>query len=132
LALASTASANGRNIVVSGDSGGSVLDYAIQAARYEQAGVRVNVAGRCDSACTLYLALPKTNICVGEGAYFRFHSPSADSGQVAAQRFMMRQYPRWVRHWIAANGGLSRHLMTMNSAYARQFLPGCQNSVALR
>jgi hypothetical protein len=129
---ADAALAGSRTILVSGDSGGSVVDYAMRAASYQAGGGRMQFSGRCDSACTLYLSLPAKSVCVGSGAYFRFHLPQSAAGAGQATRFMMRQYPGWVRHWIATNGGLSSRLITMKASYARHFLPTCPETLALR
>jgi hypothetical protein len=67
---------------------------------------------------------------VGQGALFRFHSPSGSADLGNAREFMMRKYPAWVRHWIAARGGLSSKLITMDFAYARKFLPNCDQLAA--
>jgi hypothetical protein len=128
-------SESGENSVdISADSGGYVIDYAIKMFKLKEIGTRVRFTGRCDSACTLYLALPTKQTCVGEGAYFRFHSPQASTskGIQSAQVFLQSKYPAWVRDWIDNQGGLSTQLLTMNYDYARQFMPRCSSLVAHR
>ena len=125
--------ANSRSITIAADSGGFVIDYAIKMFQMREAGTKVRFAGRCDSACTLYLALPAKQTCVDEGAYFRFHSPQAATARdiQSAQAFLMGKYPGWVRQWIKSQGGLSDQLKTMDYTYVRQFMPTC-SSITLK
>ena len=112
---------------IGNDSGGYILDYALREDELEQSGRNVAFSGRCDSACTLFLALPESQTCVSPGAYFRFHSPSAKSAIVeqASQSYLIRKYPRWVRHWILEQGGLTVRIITMDFAYASRFMRAC-------
>lgn len=114
--------------VVRNNSGGYVAKFAIGMAKMKKQGTKVRFAGRCDSACTMYLGLPGKQTCISKGAYFRFHSPSARSSRTvaAAQRLMMARYPGWVRSWIASKGGLSRSLVTMDYGYASKFIGKCE------
>jgi hypothetical protein len=117
-------------VEIGDDSGGLVADYALKLYEMKEVGRKVRFVGSCDSACTLFLALPADQTCVAEGAYFRFHAPTAPSASAAAavRAYMMRKYPRWVRAWIAAQGGLSDRLATMGYAYARNFMPTCKSA----
>ena len=117
-------------VEIVGDSGGFVADYALRLYEMKEAGRKVRFAGGCDSACTLFLALPADQTCLAEGAYFRFHAPAAPSASAAAavRAYMMRKYPRWVRSWIAAQGGLSDRLATMSYAYAQNFMRTCKSA----
>ncbi|MGX5849987.1 hypothetical protein ACWGTO_23195 [Mesorhizobium sp. PL10] len=112
---------------ISGDRGGYVIDYAIRALKMRRSGTFVRFSGSCDSACTLYLSMPKSKVCVTRNASFGFHLPygvSARGNQVAAN-FMMKNYPGWVRGWIAKRGGLKSSIATMTYADASRFLPTC-------
>ncbi|MGB3897093.1 MAG: hypothetical protein WA973_00895 [Mesorhizobium sp.] len=117
----------GAEVVIRDDSGGYVAGYAMRAAQLKRSETHVRFAGRCDSACTLYLGLPKSSLCVERGAYFRFHRPSANSAATVSEatRFMMQNYPSWVRQWIADSGGLTTSLKTMDFSYASRYLPLC-------
>ena len=114
-------------VSISNNSGGSIIQYALRAAKLRNSHGLVKFTGRCDSACTLFLGLPAKQICVSPGSYFRFHAPVAASSQSArfAQNYMMRKYPGWVRGWINRNHGLSRNLITMEYKYASRFIPTC-------
>ncbi len=116
-----------KHITIRNSSGGNVAKFAIRAAKFERDGVTVRFAGRCDSACTLYLSLPRRQTCIAQGASFRFHAPIAKSHRSAkaAQNFMYASYPGWVRNWIAKHGGMTRRLITMEYAYAKNFMQGC-------
>jgi hypothetical protein len=117
-------------VEIGNDTGGYVAEYALRLYEMKEARQRVKFVGVCDSACTLFLALPAQQTCITEGAYFRFHAPSAPSASAAAAvaTYMMRKYPQWVRTWIAAQGGLSDRLATMTYAYAQNFIRTCNSA----
>lgn len=119
---------------VRNDAGGYVVDYALKMRKMERSGQAIRFSGRCDSACTLFLALPKTQACVSRGAAFGFHLPSGTSarGNRVAANFMLNTYPAWVRNWLAANGGLTTRLKVMRFDYASQHLPECNLDRAVR
>jgi len=112
---------------VNNDRGGYVIKYALRMMKMKQSGTNLKFNGRCDSACTLYLALPNRQICATTNASFRFHLPHGTSprGIKMASDYMMKSYPGWVRSWINQNGGLSNRLMTMNASYAQKFIGSC-------
>ena len=118
---------NSATKTIMADQGGDIVQYALRAKRLERQGRTVRFAGRCDSACTLYLSMPRQLTCVAPGASFGFHHPYgglARNNAVAAS-YMMRSYPDWVRTWIREKGGLSDRIITMSYAYARRHLPAC-------
>ena len=112
---------------IGNDSGGYVIKYALRMMKMRQSGTNVRFNGHCDSACTLYLALPNSRTCATTNASFRFHLPLGTSqrGVQVARNYMMKNYPGWVRSWINQNGGLSNRLMTMNASYAQKFIGSC-------
>ena len=122
-----------KSVSIFNNSGGKIILFALKVAEYRDAGTLVKFSGRCDSACTLFLSLPKQQTCINPGAYFRFHAPSARSSRAErkAQTFMMAKYPDWVRSWIHGKGKLSHQLFRMDYAYASQFIPRC-GIIALR
>jgi hypothetical protein len=123
-----------KHLTIRNDSGGYVVRYAMKMMKLKASGTNVRFAGRCDSACTLYLALPRSQTCVAPGATFRFHAPSATSTHAVkvAQSYMMKKYPGWVRSWIRSRGGLSRTLITMDYSYARSFIKTCESASLVR
>ena len=117
-------------VTILGDRGGHMLEYAIKLKQLRQAGSNIRFAGRCDSACTLYLSIPRKLTCVTPGASFGFHLPygsSANGNRVAAE-YMMNKYPGWVRGWIASHGGLTHTIKTMGYSYASRHLPTCDGT----
>jgi hypothetical protein len=72
-------------VEIGNDSGGIVAEYALRLYEMQAAKEQVKFVGRCDSACTLFLALPIEKTCITEGTYFRFHVPSAPSALAAAR-----------------------------------------------
>ena len=116
-----------KSVSIFSNSGGSIGQFAFRAAKLRSTHTLVKFAGRCDSACTLFLGLPSKQMCVSHGAFFRFHAPTHPSAQAArfAENYMMRKYPSWVRSWISKNHGLSHRLLTMNYEYASRYMHTC-------
>jgi hypothetical protein len=121
-------------IVISGNSGGKIIHFALKVAQARQSRTLVRFAGRCDSACTLYLGLPSRQVCISEGAYFRFHAPVGRTARAsaAARKYLMRKYPGWVRAFLARHNGLTNRLVTMDYSYARRFIKPCETRTASR
>lgn len=123
-----------QSVSIGSDRGGLVVDYGLRMLRWRQNGTRVRFSGHCQSACTLYLGLASSQTCISQGASFSFHSPFGASGKGnrAAQAFMMRNYPGWVKSWIRSKGGLSSGMKTMSYSYASRFIKPCGSAVARR
>ena len=117
---------------VRNDHGGVIVDYAIKAAQLEQTGQTVKFAGRCDSACTLYLGLSEAQLCVTPSARFGFHLPfgSSSQGNRTAASYLLKKYPDWVHGWLKANGGLNHSLKVMPYEYASQYIKPCDTQAA--
>jgi hypothetical protein len=115
-------------LVIRDDPGGYIAAHAVKLLEWQEKGISLRFAGQCDSACTLYLALPYEQTCISNGASFRFHAPTAENEDVAkfAKDYMLLSYPAWVRSWIEEKGGLSSDLITMDYAYARQHMRACE------
>ena len=123
-----------RVVTISEDRGGHVILYALRMRKWLEKGTQVRFAGKCQSACTLYLGLSQEQTCITNGATFGFHSPygvTAGANRVA-QNYMMRSYPDWVRLWIDGKGGLTRQIKTMPYDYASIFLKPCDRDVSRR
>src|SRR5215207_5674562 len=112
---------------IGSDRGGYVVQYALRMLKLKQSGKPVQFAGSCQSACTIYLALPQSQTCISPGASFGFHAPygSSPSGNRMARTYMLKTYPDWVRSWISSRGGLSNRVITMNYSYASKFMKPC-------
>jgi hypothetical protein len=115
-------------IRISNDRGGYVIQYALRLQEMREAGTRVEFKGGCLSACTLYLALPKSQTCVSPRASFSFHAAygAGPKGNRIATSYMLKKYPSWVRDWISSHGGLSRKLITMQANYASNYMRPCE------
>jgi len=113
------------HVTIWNDRGGRMIQYALNAKRIQKAGKQVRFSGRCDSACTLYLGLPRS--CISRNASFGFHLPygSTTEGNRAAAQYMMRKYPGWVRSWIHSKGGLTNTVKTMPYSYAAKYIKPC-------
>ena len=121
-----------RVIAVRDDRGGLVINYALQMMKFRDSGTKLKFTGRCDSACTIYLALPRNQTCISPGALFGFHAPFAATPEAShlAQDYLLESYPEWVKSWIANRGGLSKNIMTMDYSYASKFLDKCDQKFA--
>lgn len=122
------------SITVGSDRGGYVVNYGLRMMRWRQSGTKVRFSGSCQSACTLYLGLSPSQICISPGASFSFHSPfgASQRGNRMAQAYMMRNYPGWVKSWLRSQGGLSGRLKTMSYGHASRFIKPCGQAAARR
>ena len=116
------------SLSIAGDRGGYVMTYALRMLKLKQSGRQVQFRGSCDSACTLYLALPRNRVCVTPNASFNFHLPygASAAGNRVATSYMLNSYPGWVRSWISSRGGLSHNLISMRYDHVSKFLPTCR------
>jgi hypothetical protein len=121
-------------VSIGSDRGGYVANYGLRMLRWRQNGTKIRFSGRCQSACTIYLGLAPSQVCISPGASFSFHSPFGASarGNRVARMFMKRNYPGWVRSWINSQGGLSGSMKTMSYAHASRFIKPCGSAVAKR
>ena len=119
-------------VTIREDRGGHVILYALRMREWLEKGTQVRFAGKCQSACTLYLGLSQEQTCISDGASFGFHAPYGVSRgkDKVAQDYMMRNYPEWVRLWIDSKGGLTRQMKTMPYDYASIFLKPCDHDLA--
>jgi hypothetical protein len=133
LALPFSGMSHPQPVSVTEDSGGEIIQYLLRTAEIREGGGEVRIEGRCDSACTLFLSLPRDQLCLTENAYFRFHLPLAEDAEMVeeAVHILMMKYPEWVKSWISANKGLTQEFKTMDFAYARQFVRTCEKTTIL-
>lgn len=119
-----------RSITIGEHPGGNVVQEAVKVLRAMKQGDKARIHGRCYSACTLWIPAAE---CIYPNTVFGFHAPYIEeTGEVApnARKYMEKVYPKWVRDWLAANGGgfgghLPRRLVFMHYQYASHFLPTC-------
>lgn len=72
------------------DGGGQLISAEADRARLLAWGGRVEVRGRCYSACVIFTTLP--NACVGKGATIGFHASNVNVGPIGNQQ--MAKYLR--------------------------------------
>jgi hypothetical protein len=116
-----------QSVSIRSDRGGVVINYGLRMLRWRQNGTKIRFSGSCQSACTLYLGLAPSQVCISPGASFSFHSPfgASSRGNRVAQAFMMQNYPGWVKSWIRSQGGLDVRMKTMSYGYASRFIRVC-------
>lgn len=114
-------------IIISHDQGGDIVNYAQRVSRAKHSNAQVRFQGKCQSACTMFLALPAHQTCIAPGASFSFHRAYGASNEMNAwgTQYLLKSYPVWVASWIQRNGGLKRNLIHMDYAYASQHIPSC-------
>lgn len=92
--------------VVRNDPGGSVEQRLATIRQYRASGTRIEIRGRCDSACTMLLGLPTA--CVAPQSRIGFHGPQSQyyGISLAPQEFerwsnvMADHYPAQIRSWF--------------------------------
>jgi hypothetical protein len=118
---------------IHGDPGGEVASYLRKFAQVRSSGERVVIDGRCDSACTLLLAvIPRDHICMTSRAVLGFHAASryddASRRLVPTEpgtRLVMGMYPPAIRQWIARHGGLTTRVIHLRGPELAAMYPGC-------
>ena len=113
------------------DRGGNVIEYMRDVTRLRMSATRVEISGRCDSACTLLLSLPPELLCIRDNANFGFHKAygaSRDMNEWATD-MMWKSYPIWVKDWLKARGGMRDGVIRMGYSRASAHLRECDNPV---
>ncbi len=77
--------------------GGRTVEFAQDVEKFRRSGEQSRITGHCQSACTMFLALP--NVCVQPNARLLFH---AGAQPIATQR-MMNSYNAKLRAYLTAN-----------------------------
>lgn len=107
-------------IIVTYDGGGNYHKYR----RIVRHNPGAEIRGQCFSACTMYLSMD--NVCITRKAEFWFHQVTIGGVRTWSHtRVMYRSYPKWVRDYIDANGGLGPDWIIMPNSYAAKYLPKC-------
>jgi hypothetical protein len=97
-----------RIVVINDDVGGRIIDYVLKYAKYERSGVRVEVRGHCQSACTYITGIK--NVCAGPKAILSFHearNPDGSRAKKSVVKFLENLYSPQVKAMITKKGGLS-------------------------
>lgn len=93
-------------LVIDNDPGGDIDQEWLWVSRIELAGTPIRFRGECDSACTLLLSLPKSQMCAEPTALFGFHlATHEETGKPVDQgtmdRLSHRFYPPALRAWLS-------------------------------
>jgi hypothetical protein len=117
---------------ITGDNGGTILEYAQRFQQASQAGEQVIIDGKCLSACTMVIGMvPRDRVCATPKAMLGFHAAfrrTPDGSTVAstdATKFMMKAYPPAVRKWINRRGGLTTQMIFLMGSELATFVPTC-------
>jgi hypothetical protein len=132
IAAALTISRAEATIWITGDRGGTILDYAERFRQARAAGEQVIIDGNCLSACTMVVGmLPRDRVCATAKAVLGFHAafrPTSNGRKVAstdATQFMMNTYPPQLRKWISQRGGLTTQMLFLSGRELASFVPIC-------
>lgn len=114
------AGAGHATVRIANDRGGRIGDYVDKYQQLRNSGEFVMIDGYCVAACTIVLgAIPRDRICLTSKAKFGFQAAwdfDANGQRVTnaeATRLLYSVYPSAVKHWIAAHGGMSPHLILL-------------------
>jgi hypothetical protein len=121
------------------DIGGRIGTYVDQFSAVRNSGERVVIDGACLSACTLVLGIvPRNRICVTRRAMLGFHAawmPGANGKPVQSAvgtQALWDLYPKNVRRWINARGGLSSKMVFLRGSELLAMYPQCRSEDASR
>jgi hypothetical protein len=132
IAAAASAQDAKATVWITGDRGGTILEYAERYAQVRQTGEQVIIDGRCLSACTMVIGMvPRDHVCATPRAMLGFHAAfvrTTDGGTRAstdATTFMMKAYSPEVRNWIKQHGGLTTRMIFLMGSELSRFVPTC-------
>ena len=111
LALVVSATPALADVRITGDAGGRLDVYQQRVETIRRSGERVIIDGFCNSACTLVLTLPASQLCVTPRASFTFHAVhDARTGMPLSgdeTYRLWKLYPPRVQLAIGKRGGLN-------------------------
>jgi hypothetical protein len=88
--------------------GGYFTRYDPIVARYNRSGELFRIEGRCQSACTLFLAI--RNVCIERTASLGFHGGHGGKGEisVSSTAHMRAAYKQHLRHYLDEHHGMEK------------------------
>src|SRR6202030_1030383 len=114
------------------DRGGRIGTYVDRYQEVRTSGEMVIIDGLCASACTIVLgAVPHDRICVTSHASLGFHAAwdfGANGRAITnpeATQMLYSLYPSQVRHWIAARGGVTPHMIFLRGKQLMSMYKPC-------
>jgi hypothetical protein len=108
------------------NDGGQVRTFGLKLEEYERTGRAVRLMGHCNSACTLFLALPPRQVCQTPGTTYLFHKSwggTYEDRQITDD-YMWSVYPYWVKTWLSSNGW-DQWDSIMPYNYSKNFVRDC-------
>jgi hypothetical protein len=119
------------------DRGGRIGTYVDKYQDLRSSGQSVVIDGLCASACTIVLgAVPHDKICVTSHANLGFHAAwdfGANGRAVTnpeATQMLYSMYPSAIKHWIAARGGLTPHMIFLRGRQLEAMYRPCLDAQA--
>lgn len=112
-------------IEIVADPGGFINMRADQIAYIKRHGYQVRILGQCNSSCTMYLSLPRSQVCISPNASLGFHSSyNAIVGgrNDAGTQTMLNHYPNFV---LAKLKPLSPTLQYLSGAILLPYMRRC-------
>jgi hypothetical protein len=94
-----------------GEQGGRIDQHIERWKALAASGGDVEIRGFCWSACTLVTAyIPKERLCFSKTAMLAFHLARFSNGEpsIEGSRRMFNAYPKDIRAWLRAKGGLEK------------------------
>jgi hypothetical protein len=117
--------ARAETIEISDDTGGSLADYTARWAAHRRDGVRVRIAGPCNSECTMLLGqIPRDRICVTPEASLGFRRADLSATTAA----LWKSYPTDIKLWITEHGGLTQDVSWMRAPDVYRYFNKCTDA----
>jgi hypothetical protein len=124
---------------IADDGGGQIGTYLTKFQHLRSSGESVIIDGLCASACTIVLAtVPHDKICVTSRATLGFHAAFDEgiNGREITNReattFLYSMYPRPLRRWIAARGGLTPQMIFLRGKELQAMYQPCDSAPIAR
>ena len=107
-------------IIIRDNRGGNVMEMMRYREKLARSGRRVEIRGKCNSACTMLTTLP--NACLGRGASIGFHAPRIPNttiipplvDEIVAPYYRNGIRRMWMSEW--------RHSLDMVKISAQEFV----------
>jgi len=135
LSLVLSAGSAAATVLIGGDSGGKIEDYANRFRQVRDSGEQVVIDGACMSACTMVLGfVPREHICATPNAVLGFHAAweydrsGAHIASPSGTRDLLLTYPAPVRAWISYHGGLTPNLLLLRGRELLAIVPPCRGA----
>jgi hypothetical protein len=116
-------------VVVRDNNGGIVDEFLSLVGDYRAANARVEIKGKCYSACTLFTGVARA--CVYDDTELHFHAPFLPVTR-GVKEFdhtytanFIANYPAGIQQWIASKGGLGDEWIVLKGEEMLALIPHC-------